>query len=99
MLGAQTNPYDLECLHNIAAYQHMTGTQVEHTIADLARRDPSVRAATVSGGANERALDVLLHLGRRTPHRRPGQALRAIEPRTRTRHLRRGRHHPRLPPL
>ncbi|MFF4603419.1 restriction endonuclease [Streptomyces sp. NPDC001339] len=53
--------------HSIAAYQHMTGTQFEHAIADLARRDPAVRAATVSGGANDRALDVLLHLidGRR----------------------------------
>ncbi|ARF53841.1 restriction endonuclease [Streptomyces gilvosporeus] len=53
--------------HNIAAYQHMTGAQFEHAIADLARRDPSVRTATVAGGANDRALDVLLHLtdGRR----------------------------------
>ncbi|MFI9257604.1 restriction endonuclease [Streptomyces sioyaensis] len=53
--------------HSIAAYQHMTGTQFEHAVADLARRDPAVRAATVSGGANDRALDVLLHLtdGRR----------------------------------
>ncbi|MFJ9468771.1 restriction endonuclease [Streptomyces caniferus] len=53
--------------HSIAAYQHMSGTQFEHAIADLARRDPSVRTATVSGGANDRALDVLLQLtdGRR----------------------------------
>ncbi|MFJ6792048.1 restriction endonuclease [Streptomyces angustmyceticus] len=53
--------------HSIAAYQHMTGTQFEHAIADLARRHPSVRTATVSGGANDRALDVLLQLtdGRR----------------------------------
>ncbi|MGW3008329.1 restriction endonuclease [Streptomyces sp. NPDC001219] len=53
--------------HSIAAYQHMTGTQFEHAIADLARRDPSVRTATVTGGANDRALDVLLQLtdGRR----------------------------------
>ncbi|MGX1850673.1 restriction endonuclease [Streptomyces sp. NBC_01456] len=53
--------------HSIAAYQHMTGTQFEHAIADLARRDPAVRSATVSGGANDRALDVLLRLtdGRR----------------------------------
>jgi restriction system protein len=53
--------------HSIAAYQHMTGTQFEHAIADLARRAPSVRTATVSGGANDRALDVLLQLtdGRR----------------------------------
>ncbi|MEX2970277.1 restriction endonuclease [Streptomyces sp. C184] len=53
--------------HSIAAYQHMTGTQFEHAVADLARRDPAVRAATVSGGANDRALDVLLQLtdGRR----------------------------------
>lgn len=53
--------------HSIAAYQHMTGTQFEHAIADLARRDPTVRSATVAGGANDRALDVLLQLtdGRR----------------------------------
>ncbi|MFH8569300.1 restriction endonuclease [Streptomyces sp. NPDC017993] len=53
--------------HSIAAYHHMTGTQFEHAIADLARREPAVRAATVSGGANDRALDVLLQLtdGRR----------------------------------
>ncbi|MCB5906221.1 restriction endonuclease [Streptomyces pinistramenti] len=53
--------------HSIAAYQHMTGTQFEHAIADLARRDPAVRSATVAGGANDRALDVLVQLadGRR----------------------------------
>ncbi|MEU3712864.1 restriction endonuclease [Streptomyces catenulae] len=53
--------------HSIAAYQHMSGSQFEHAIADLARRDPGVRAATVSGGANDRALDVLVQLtdGRR----------------------------------
>ncbi|MFE7313208.1 restriction endonuclease [Streptomyces sp. NPDC057555] len=53
--------------HSLAAYQHMTGTQFEHAIADLARRDPGVRSATVSGGANDRGLDVLvvLHDGRR----------------------------------
>ncbi|MFD5395310.1 restriction endonuclease [Streptomyces sp. NPDC127097] len=53
--------------HSIAAYQHMTGVQFEHAIADLARRDTSVRTATVSGGANDRVLDVLLQLndGRR----------------------------------
>ena len=41
--------------HSIAAYQHMTGTQFEHAVADLARGDPSVRTATVSGGTNDRA--------------------------------------------
>ncbi|GAA3171051.1 MULTISPECIES: restriction endonuclease [Streptomyces] len=53
--------------HSIAAYQHMSGSQFEHAVADLARRDPGVRAATVSGGANDRALDVLVQLtdGRR----------------------------------
>ncbi|WP_399094901.1 restriction endonuclease [Streptomyces sp. BBFR2] len=53
--------------HSIAAYQHMSGSQFEHAIADLARRDPGVRMATVSGGANDRALDVLVQLtdGRR----------------------------------
>jgi restriction system protein len=53
--------------HSIAAYQHMSGSQFEHAVAELARRDPGVRAATVSGGANDRALDVLVQLtdGRR----------------------------------
>ncbi|MFE6688538.1 restriction endonuclease [Streptomyces sp. NPDC057743] len=53
--------------HSLAAYQHMTGAQFEHAIADLARRDPGVRSATVSGGANDRGLDVLVVLrdGRR----------------------------------
>ncbi|MEU8783789.1 restriction endonuclease [Streptomyces sp. NPDC048637] len=53
--------------HSIAAYQHLTGPQFEHAIADLARRDPAVRTATVSGGSNDRALDVLVQLadGRR----------------------------------
>ncbi|MFJ9615079.1 restriction endonuclease [Streptomyces noursei] len=53
--------------HTLAAYHHMTGTQFEHAVADLARRDPAVRSATVSGGANDRGLDVLvvLHDGRR----------------------------------
>ncbi|MFF8373797.1 restriction endonuclease [Streptomyces lydicus] len=53
--------------HSIAAYQHLTGPQFEHAIADLARRDPAVRRATVSGGSNDRALDVLVQLadGRR----------------------------------
>ncbi|MCK7622808.1 restriction endonuclease [Streptomyces sp. RS10V-4] len=53
--------------HTLAAYQRMTGPQFEHAIADLARRDPGVRSATVSGGANDRGLDVLVVLrdGRR----------------------------------
>ncbi|MYT30082.1 MULTISPECIES: restriction endonuclease [unclassified Streptomyces] len=53
--------------HTLAAYQRMTGPQFEHAVADLARRDPAVRSATVSGGANDRGLDVLvvLHDGRR----------------------------------
>ncbi|WP_438484706.1 restriction endonuclease [Streptomyces sp. S186] len=53
--------------HTLAAYRHMTGPQFEHAVADLARRDPAVRSATVSGGANDRGLDVLvvLHDGRR----------------------------------
>ncbi|KOG41193.1 restriction endonuclease [Streptomyces decoyicus] len=56
-----------DCTHAIAAYQHLTGPQFEHAIADLARRDPTVRTATVSGGSNDRALDVLVQLtdGRR----------------------------------
>ncbi|MFF9482888.1 restriction endonuclease [Streptomyces sp. NPDC014733] len=56
-----------EVTHSIAAYQHMSGSQFEHAIAELARRDPGVRGATVSGGANDRALDVLVQLtdGRR----------------------------------
>ncbi|MGW7489449.1 restriction endonuclease [Streptomyces sp. NPDC054786] len=53
--------------HSIAAYQHLTGPQFEHAIAELARRDPAVRTATVAGGSNDRALDVLVQLtdGRR----------------------------------
>ncbi|MGG2461151.1 restriction endonuclease [Streptomyces sp. RGM 3693] len=53
--------------HTLAAFQHMTGTQFEYAVADLARRDPAVRSATVSGGANDRGLDVLVVLrdGRR----------------------------------
>ncbi|MEV5121433.1 restriction endonuclease [Streptomyces decoyicus] len=53
--------------HSIAAYQHLSGPQFEHAIADLARRDSAVRTATVSGGSNDRALDVLVQLadGRR----------------------------------
>lgn len=53
--------------HSIASYQHLTGPQFEHAIADLARRDPAVRTATVAGGSNDRALDVLVQLtdGRR----------------------------------
>ncbi|AIA07970.1 restriction endonuclease [Streptomyces noursei] len=53
--------------HTLAALQHMTGTQFEHAVADLARQDPAVRSATVSGGANDRGLDVLVVLrdGRR----------------------------------
>ncbi|WP_234430913.1 restriction endonuclease [Streptomyces sp. NRRL F-4489] len=53
--------------HTLAAYQRMTGPQFEHAIAALARRDPAVRSATVSGGANDRGLDVLVVLrdGRR----------------------------------
>ncbi|WP_275461244.1 restriction endonuclease [Streptomyces noursei] len=53
--------------HTLAALLHMTGTQFEHAVADLARQDPAVRSATVSGGANDRGLDVLVVLrdGRR----------------------------------
>ncbi|MEV6568525.1 restriction endonuclease [Streptomyces kronopolitis] len=66
-LPARPTAARADLTHGIAAYQHMTGTQFEHAIADLARRDPAVRSATVSGGANDRALDVLLRLtdGRR----------------------------------
>ncbi|MFH9425946.1 restriction endonuclease [Streptomyces sp. NPDC017529] len=46
----------------LAHYQRMDGTAFEHAIADLARRDPDVHSATVEGGANDRALDVLVTL-------------------------------------
>ncbi|MFF2813784.1 restriction endonuclease [Streptomyces sp. NPDC058000] len=53
--------------HTLVAYHRMTGTQFEYAVADLARQDPAVRSATVSGGANDRGLDVLVVLrdGRR----------------------------------
>jgi restriction system protein len=52
---------------SLAAYQAMDPTQFEHAIARLAQRAPGVRSATAQGGANDRALDVLvtLHDGRR----------------------------------
>ncbi|GAA0501438.1 restriction endonuclease [Streptomyces olivaceiscleroticus] len=68
--GVQTIPlprprrtYD----HTLAAYQAMEPTAFEHAIADLARRDQNVTSATVQGGSNDRALDVLVSLadGRR----------------------------------
>ncbi|SCK24605.1 Restriction endonuclease [Streptomyces sp. SceaMP-e96] len=37
-------------------------TEFEHAVADLARRDPAVRRTDVSGGKNDRGLDVLVHL-------------------------------------
>ncbi|MFI1200587.1 restriction endonuclease (plasmid) [Streptomyces sp. BHT-5-2] len=65
-LPGPTRPHQ-DITHTLAAYHHMTGPQFEHAVADLARRDPAVRTATVSGGANDRGLDVLvvLHDGRR----------------------------------
>lgn len=48
--------------HTIAAYQAMDYTEFEHAMADLARRDPAVRSTDVSGGKNDRGLDVLVHL-------------------------------------
>ncbi|MCR8578529.1 restriction endonuclease [Streptomyces sp. Isolate_219] len=48
--------------HTIAAYQAMGYTEFEHAVADLARRDPAVRKTDVSGGKNDRGLDVLVHL-------------------------------------
>lgn len=48
--------------HTIAAYQAMTADGFEHAMADLARRDPAVRSTEVSGGKNDRGLDVLVRL-------------------------------------
>lgn len=54
-------------VHSIAAYQAMGPDDFEHAIAELARRDRAVRDTDVSGGKNDRGLDVLvtLHDGRR----------------------------------
>lgn len=52
---------------DLAAYRVMSPDDFEHAIARLARRDPRVRSAIAQGGANDRALDVLVVLrdGRR----------------------------------
>lgn len=49
-------------VHSIAAYQAMDYTAFEHAMADLAKRDPNVRDTQVSGGKNDRGLDVLVRL-------------------------------------
>lgn len=52
---------------DLAAYQAMSPGDFEHAIARLASRDRNVRSAIAQGGANDRGLDVLVHLrdGRR----------------------------------
>lgn len=52
---------------DLAAYRAMDPTDFEHAVARLARRDRNVRSAIAQGGANDRGLDVLVHLrdGRR----------------------------------
>ncbi|MFF8785207.1 restriction endonuclease [Streptomyces sp. NPDC015125] len=59
--AAGTGPHR-DFTHTIAAYQAMGSTEFEHAMADLARRDPAVRGTDVSGGKNDRGLDVLVHL-------------------------------------
>lgn len=53
--------------HTIAGFLALDHAQFEHAVAGLARSAPDCTSATVQGGANDRALDVLVRLtdGRR----------------------------------
>ncbi|MEU7338696.1 restriction endonuclease [Streptomyces sp. NPDC007074] len=46
----------------LAAFQRMTPARFEHAIAELARKDPDVLQALAVGQANDRGMDVHVHL-------------------------------------